>query len=93
MTIYSTRVTVTTTPTLLVPGYFNPQKARLLNASNVVCRIGGPDVTTAAYGMPALPDNPNVPRTEFVFDLNATEEIWGIVASGSAIINVWYQQA
>jgi len=93
MTIYSTRVTVTTDPTLLVPGYFNPQKARLLNASNVVVRIGGPDVTTTAYGMPALPDNPNVPRTEFVFSLNANEEIWGIVASGSAVINVWYQQS
>ena len=93
MTIFSTRVTVTTEPTRLVPGFFNPQKARLLNASNVVCRIGGPDVTTTAYGLPALPDNPNIPRTEFVFELNANEEIWGIVASGSAVINVWYQQS
>jgi hypothetical protein len=93
MTIYSTRVTVTTEPTQLVPGFFNPQKARLLNASNKKRRIGGPDVTTTAYGLPAIPDNPNVPRTEFSFELNANEEIWGIVASGSAIINVWYQQA
>jgi hypothetical protein len=92
MTIFSTRVTVTTVPTLLVPGHFNPQKARLLNASNVVVRIGGPDVTTTAYGMPALPDIPNVPRTEFEFDLNPQEEIFGIVASGSAVVNVWYQQ-
>jgi hypothetical protein len=92
MTIFSTRVTVTTEPTLLVPGHFNPQKARLLNASNNICRIGGPDVTTTAYGLPALPDNPNVPRTEFVFDLLPQEAIWGIVASGSAVINVWYQQ-
>jgi hypothetical protein len=93
MTIYSTRVTVTTNPTLLVPGYFNPQKARLLNVSDVVCRIGGPNVTTEAYGLPALPNSPNIPRTEFTFFLNANEEIWGIVASGSAVINVWYQQA
>jgi hypothetical protein len=93
MTIYSTRVTVTTVPTKLVPGYFNPQKARLLNVSDVVCRIGGPDVTTEAYGLPALPNSPNIPRTEFTFQLNANEEIWGITASGSAIINVWYQQA
>jgi len=92
VTIFSTRVTVGTTPTLLVPGHFNPQKARLLNASNNICRIGGPDVTTTAYGMPALPDNPNVARTEFVFDLLPQEAIWGIVASGSAVINVWYQQ-
>ena len=92
MTIFSTRVTVGTTPTLLVPGHFNPQKARLLNASNVVCRIGGPDVTTEAYGMPALPDNPNVARTEFMFDLGPQEQIFGIVASGSAVVNVWYQR-
>jgi hypothetical protein len=92
MTIFSTRVTVLTEPTLLVPGHFNPQKARLLNASPVVCRIGGPDVTTEAYGMPALPDNPNVARTEFSFSLNPNEEIWGVVASGSAVVNVWYQQ-
>jgi hypothetical protein len=93
MTIYSTRVTVTTNPTLLVPGYFNPQKAKLLNASNVVVRVGGPDVTLDAYGLPALPNTPNVPRTEFEFDLNSNEAIWGIVASGSAVVNVWYQQA
>jgi hypothetical protein len=93
MAIFSTRVTVTTDPTLLVPGYFNPQKAKLLNASPVVVRVGGPDVTVNAYGLPALPDNPNVPRTEFDFDLNANEAIWGIVASGSAVVNVWYQQA
>jgi hypothetical protein len=92
MTIYSTRVTVGTAAVLLVPAHYNPQKARLLNASNVVVRIGGPDVTTEAYGLPALPDNPNVPRTEFSFELNAQEEIFGIVASGSAVINVWYQQ-
>jgi len=93
MTIFSTRVTVTALPTKLVPGYFNPQKARLLNASTMVVRIGGPDVTTNAYGIPALPDNPNVARTEFNFQLNPNEEIWGIVATGSAVVNVWYQQA
>ena len=92
MTIFSTRVTVTSEPTLLVPGHFNPQKARLLNASAVVVRIGGADVTTEAYGMPALPDNPNVARTEFNFGLNAQEQIFGIVASGSAVVNVWYQR-
>jgi hypothetical protein len=92
MTIFSTRVTVTTDPTLLVPGHFNPQKARLLNASNVVVRIGGPDVTTEAYGLPALPNTPNVPRTEFTFDLNSQEQIFGVVASGSAVVNVWYQR-
>jgi hypothetical protein len=92
MTIFSTRVTVTTEPTLLVPGHFNPQKARLLNASNVVVRVGPEDVTTDAYGLPALPDNPNVARTEFTFELNPQEQIFGVVASGSAVVNVWYQR-
>ena len=92
MTIYSTRVTVGTAATLLVPGHFNPQKARLLNASAVVVRVGGADVTLDAYGLPALPDNPNVARTEFSFDLNAQEQIFGIVATGTAVVNVWYQQ-
>jgi hypothetical protein len=93
MTIYSTRVTVTTEPTQLVPGYFNPQKARLLNTGTEVVRIGGPDVTLDGYGLNRLPDSPQVPRNEFVFELNANEEIWGMVASGSAVVNVWYQQA
>jgi hypothetical protein len=93
MTIYSKRINVTNTPTLLVPADSNPQKARLLNASASVIRVGGSDVTTAAYGLPALPDNPNVPRTEFVFELNPNESIYGIVASGTAVVNVWYQQS
>jgi len=92
MAIVSTRINVTNTATLLVPPSRNPQKARLLNASPTVVRIGGPDVTTAAYGLPALPDNPNVARTEFVFDLNPDESIYGVVASGTAVVNVWYQQ-
>jgi len=92
MTIYSTRVTVTTEPTLLVPAYFNPQKARLLNTGTEVVRIGGPDVTLEAFGLNRLPDSPNVARNEYVFELNQGEEIWGMTAAGSAIVNVWYQQ-
>jgi hypothetical protein len=94
MTIFSTRITVTTEPTLLVPGHFNPQKARLLNAGSEVVRIGGgPDVSsTDAYGLPRLPDNPNTARNELVFELNSQEEIWGIVAANTSAVNVWYQQ-
>jgi hypothetical protein len=92
MTIYSTRVTVGTDPVLLVPGHFNPQKARLLNTGAEVVRIGGPDVTVEAYGLNRLPDSPNVSRNEFVFELNPNEAIWGMTASGSAVVNVWYQQ-
>jgi hypothetical protein len=93
VTIFSKRVTVTTDPTLLVPGYFNPQRAKLLNTGSEVVRVGGPDVTVDAFGLNRLPDSPNISRNVYEFDLNATEEIWGIVEAGSAIVNVWYQQA
>jgi hypothetical protein len=92
MTIYSTRVTVTTNPTLLVPGHYNPQKAKLINTGAEVVRVGGPDVTLEAFGLNRLPDSPNVARNVFEFDLNPVEEIWGMVATGTAIVNVWYQQ-
>jgi hypothetical protein len=91
MAIISTRITVGTEPTLLVPVQATHQQVQLLNAGGVVVRIGGPDVTTAAYGLPALPDNPNVARTQFTFDLNPGESIWAVVASESSEVNVWIQ--
>jgi hypothetical protein len=93
VTIFSTRVTVTTDPILLVPGHFNPQKAKLLNTGSEVVRVGGPDVTVEGFGLNRLPDSPNVSRNVYDFELNANEEIWGVVAAGSAIVNVWYQRA
>jgi hypothetical protein len=92
MTIHSTRVSVTAEPTLLVPGHYNPQKAKLINTGSEVVRIGGADVTLEAFGLNRLPDSPNVPRNVYDFDLNSNEEIWGMVATGTAIVNVWYQQ-
>jgi hypothetical protein len=92
MAIFSTRVTVTTEPTLLVPGHYNPQKAKLINTGTEVVRVGGPDVTLEAFGLNRLPDSPNVARNVFEFDLNPVEEIWGMVATGTAIVNVWYQR-
>jgi len=91
MAIVSTRITVETTATLLVAPAVQHQQVQLLNAGTAVVRIGGPDVTTTAYGLPALPDNPNVARTPFIFKLNPGESIHGIVASGSSPVNVWIQ--
>jgi hypothetical protein len=91
MAITSTRVTVGTTATLLVPPSVQPQRVQLLNAGTVVVRIGGADVTTTAYGLPALPNNPDVARTPFTFKLNPGESIFGIVASGTSAVNVWIQ--
>ena len=92
MTIHSTRITVGTEPTLLVAPSVQHQQVQLLNAGTVVVRIGGPDVTTTAYGLPALPNNPDVARTPFSFDLNPNESIFGIVASGTSPVNVWIQR-
>jgi hypothetical protein len=89
--IISSRITVTTEPTLLVAAKNQPQRVSLLNAGGEVVRIGGPDVTTAAYGLPRLPDNPNVSRTPFYFNLNPNEAIWAVVAAGTSEVNVWVQ--
>ena len=91
MAIVSTRITVGLTATLLVPVQATHQKVQLLNAGDEVVRIGGPDVTTTAYGLPRLPASPNDARTPFVFDLNPGESIWGIVAANTSAVNVWIQ--
>jgi hypothetical protein len=92
MMIYSTRVTVGTAVTLLVPPDNQSQSVTLLNAGSNIVRIGGEDVTTTAFGLPAVPDNPNVSRTFFYATLNPGESIYGITASGQSPVNVWYQQ-
>lgn len=89
--IISDRITVGTAATLLVEARNQHQRVQLLNAGAEVVRIGGPDVTVNAYGLPRLPDNPNVARTQFTFKLNPNEAIWGIVAEGSSEVNVWVQ--
>ena len=89
--IISKRVTVGTAATLLVGPSVQYQRVQLLNAGDEVVRIGGPDVTTNAYGLPRLPDNPNVSRTQFTFTLNPGESIFGLVAANSSEVNVWIQ--
>jgi hypothetical protein len=91
MAIISTRITVGTTATLLVPVSSQHQQVQLLNAGDEVVRIGGPDVTTTAFGLPRLPNNPDVARTPFTFRLNPGESLWGIVAANTAAVNVWVQ--
>jgi hypothetical protein len=90
--IYSTRVTVGTAATLLVPPDNQAQSVTLLNAGTAIVRIGDEDVTTTAFGLPVIPENPNVSRTFFYATLNPGEAIYGITASGESPVNVWYQQ-
>ena len=90
--ITSTRITVGTAAVRLVPPQAQPQRVSLLNAGGEVVRIGGDaNVTTQAYGLPRLPDSPNVARNPFFFDLNPGEAIWAIVAQNTSDVNVWIQ--
>ena len=90
--ISSSRITVGTAVTLLVPSSAQHQQVQLLNAGTAIVRVGGPDVTTAAYGLPRLPNNPDVPRTPFTFRLNPGESVHAITADGESAVNVWVQE-
>jgi hypothetical protein len=92
--IVSTRVTINTTPQRVVPAGSSPVKVQFINAGGEVVRIGGnSDVSsTAAFGLPRLPADPNSPRTVFEFTLNPGEEIWAVVAANTSDLNVWYQR-
>lgn len=93
--IISDRIAVGTTPTLLVQSNAQPQRVQLLNAGGEVVRIGGPDVDLESFGLPRLPDNPNVSRTQFTFFLNPGESIFGVIAPNGEFstseVNVWVQ--
>ena len=89
--IISSRITVGTAATLLVQSRNQPQQVQLLNAGDEVVRIGGADLTTSAYGLPRLPDSPNVARTPFTFKLNPGEAMFGLVAANTSEVNVWVQ--
>jgi hypothetical protein len=89
VTIYSSRITVGTAATQLIPPSNQTQTCALLNAGTAIVRIGDESVTTTAFGLPLIPDNPNVSRTFFQTDLQPGDSIWGITAAGTAPVNVW----
>jgi hypothetical protein len=90
MTIYSNRITVGTAAVELVPPSTMTQEVSLLNAStsNIV-RVGGPDVTTTAWGLPVVPSTENAARSFFNTTIQPGDSIWGITAAGTAPVNVW----
>jgi hypothetical protein len=88
MSIYSNRISVGTAATQLVPASVMSQDVALLNAGTAVVRVGGPDVTTTAWGLPALPDNPNVARTFFNITIQPGDSLWALTASGTSEVNV-----
>ena len=90
MSIYSTRITVGTAAVELVPPSAMAQEVNLLNAGTAIVRIGGgPDVTTTAWGLPLIPENPNVSRTFFKTVIEPGDSVWGITAAGESAVNVW----
>jgi hypothetical protein len=89
MSIYSNRISVGTAATQLVPASVMSQDVALLNAGTAVVRVGGPDVTTTAWGLPALPDNPNVARTFFNMTIQPGDSLWALTASGTSEVNVF----
>jgi hypothetical protein len=89
VSIYSNRITVGTAAVQLVPPSNQTQEVTLLNAGSNIVRIGDETVTTAAWGLPLIPDNPNVTRTFFYTTLQPGDSIYGITASGESPVNVW----
>ncbi len=79
----SRQITVTTTPTVLVPANIADQTA-LLHATNAELFIGGSDLTTAnGY----LVDN----KDKLTIPVGDHEGLYGVVSSGTAVVSVLYQ--
>jgi hypothetical protein len=79
----SRQVTITTTPTVIVPANIADQTA-LLHATNNNLFIGGSDLTTAnGY----LVDH----KDKLTIQVGDHEGLYGVVASGTTTVSVLYQ--
>ena len=79
----SRQITVTTTPTVLVPANIADQTA-LVHATNDVLFIGGSDVTTAnGYLMDS--------KDKITVQVGDHEGLYGVVTSGTTSVSVLYQ--
>ncbi len=79
----SRQVTITTTPTVIVPANIADQTA-LLHATNDNLFIGGSDLTTAnGY----LVDH----KDKLTIQVGDHEGLYGVVASGTTTVSVLYQ--
>jgi hypothetical protein len=92
--IISKRVTVGTAAMQVVEPHNQPQSVKFVNAGTEVIRIDGSDQIDPAnaYGLARLPDNPNVTRNIWEFELNPGESIWAITAANESALNVWIQK-
>jgi hypothetical protein len=79
----SRQVTITTTPTVIVPANIADQTA-LLHANNNDLFIGGSDLTTAnGYRV----DH----KDKLTIQVGDHEGLYGVVASGTTTVSVLYQ--
>jgi hypothetical protein len=79
----SRQITVTTTPTVLVPANIADQTA-LVHATNDALFIGGADLTTAnGYRV----DN----KDKITVQVGDHEGLYGVVTSGTTTVSVLYQ--
>jgi hypothetical protein len=79
----SRQVTITTTPTIIVPANIADQTA-LLHATNNNLFIGGSDLTTAnGY----LVDH----KDKLTIQVGDHEGLYGVVSSGTTTVSVLYQ--
>jgi len=92
--IISKRVTVGTAAVQVVEPHSNPQSVKFVNAGTEVIRISGDsDIDpNNSYGLARLPDNPNISRNIWEFELNASESIWARTAASTSNLNVWIQK-
>ena len=79
----SRQVTITTTPTIIVPANIADQTA-LLHATNNELFIGGSDLTT---GNGYLVDH----KDKLTIQVGDHEGLYGVVASGTTVVSVLYQ--
>jgi hypothetical protein len=79
----SRQVTITTTPTVIVPSDIADQTA-LLHATNDALYIGGSNVTTANGYLVDQKDKLTIPVGDH-------EGLYGVVASGTTTVSVLYQ--
>lgn len=84
MSLSTKKVTIGTTPTLIASGVLGRGSVTVVNEGTTLIRLGGPVVTMtgAGQGIPL----PGVLYSQFTY--NGDDEIYGIVATGTADVSV-----
>lgn len=85
MGLTQSRITVTTTPTLVLASDGDPVQIRIHNTSSAAIYLGGKDVTTSTgFHLEATAD--------FDYTLMNGNSLWAVASSGSHAITVMGQE-